>query len=372
MIESNHAVLTIDLGAIYANYRILQNKIGNKVICGCVVKANAYGAGLIPTATALYAAGCRAFFVSDLNEGVALRDSIAKDSDIYILHGVNSTYNQSKYNQYFIDYQLTPVLNSLEQIRIWQEFCRKKERKLPAIIHIDTGMSRLGLGPAELSILISDFSRLNGLDIIYVMSHLSCADMPSSPINQLQLQRFVAASKNFTTKTSLANSAGIFLGTDYHFNMTRSGAALYGISPVAGGINPMHPVAYLHAPILQNRNIDIGDFAGYKASFVAKEKMRLATVELGYSAGFLRASTGGFAYLGNYSLPIIGVVSMDLIIIDITSLPDNMGNVGDMVGLMNEQYTIDMLASSAGTIGNEILISLGAKCQKLYINSKYD
>jgi alanine racemase len=257
----------------------------------------------------------------------------------------------------------------LGQITSWAATARAASRPLPAVVHFDTGMSRLGLPPAEAARLADDPSRLSGLDLRYVMSHLACADEPEHPLNHAQRAEFNVLRHRFPgVAASLANSSGIFLGPDYHFDLARPGCALYGINPIPGHPNPMKSVVRLEAKILQLREIDPPRTVGYGAAHRVMTRTRVGTVAAGYADGWLRGLSGrGSAYVGDVRVPFVGRVSMDLITLDVTAAPQI--RVGDPVELMGEHLSVDDIAATAGTIGYEILTRLGPRFHRRYINN---
>jgi alanine racemase len=358
----SQSVLTIDLGAIAANFQLLRARAVGAT-CAAVVKADAYGLGATRIGPALAAVGCADFFVSQLSEGIALRDAAGARPHIYVLNGLLPGEEQE-----FLRHELVPVLNDLGQIQTWLAGARKAGRALPAIVHLDTGMSRLGLSPAEAAVLAQDAGRLAGLDLRFWSSHLACADEPEHPLNRRQLTDLrELLSRLPKAKVSFANSSGIFLGADYHFDLVRPGCALYGINPLPGQPNPMTQVVRLAAKVLQVRTIDRPQTVGYGATHQAAGPTRVATVAAGYADGWLRSlSNRGFALVGGKKVPFIGRVSMDLITIDATSLPDL--KAGDFVHLMDERLTSDHVGDLAGTIGYEVLTRLGARFHRDYVN----
>jgi alanine racemase len=362
----SQSVLTIDLGAIVSNYRDLQARAApSGASCAAVVKADAYGLGAVRVAPALEQAGCRAFYVAQLVEGLAVRKALpaASGADIFVLGGLFAgeidTYRSNR---------LTPVLNDLGQIEMWATAARDAGRRLPAVVHFDTGMSRLGLSPEEAARLIAEPDRLSALEIKFWLSHLACADEPDHPLNREQLVRY----KNLTAKLpkasrSFANSSGLFLGAEYHFDQCRPGCALYGINPVPGLSNPMRQAARLAAKVLQIRTIDRPQTVGYGATHRAAGPTRVATVAAGYADGWLRSlSSRGFAIFNGAKVPFLGRVSMDLITIDATAVPQL--KPGDFVELMGDALTSDHVADIAGTIGYEVLTRLGSRFHRRYIN----
>ena len=355
------AQLTIDLDAVADNYRQLCIRT-DPAQTGAVVKANAYGLGASRVAPRLWAAGCRFFFVATLDEGLALRD-LLPEAEIAVLGGIIQGTEVE-----FVTARLIPVLNDPGDIQRWSAACRATQQSLPSILHVDTGMARLGLTPAQAQHLAEDKTTVEKLSFQYLMSHLACPDTPDHPQNRLQLERFRECRSLFPgIKTSFANSSGIFLGRDYFGDLTRPGAALYGINPTPDKPNPMRPVVRLMARVLQIRDIGTDESVGYGATWHALEPSRIATIAMGYADGFLRsASNQGHIAIGTLKAPIIGRVSMDLITVDISRLPKDAVRNGDMVEIIGPNRDIDQVALDADTIGYEILTSLGHRLQRHY------
>lgn len=354
------AVLTVDLGAIAANWAALRDRHPSGAVAG-VVKADAYGLGAAPVARALLAAGCRHFFVAHLAEGVALRAALGAGPMVAVLNGFAPGADGEA--------GLVPVLNGLPDVVAHAAAGGAAGRRRPAILHVDTGMARLGLGARELDRLAEDPSLLAGLDLRYVMTHLACADDPAHPLNAVQAARFRAVRARLPqAPCSIANSSGLFLGPDFASDLARPGCALFGINPTPGGPNPMRQVVSLAAPVLQVREIGTGDSVGYGATWVARRPSRIATVAAGYADGYLRAlsgrATGRFA---GVSVPLVGRVSMDLITFDVTNRPDI--RPGDRIGLIGDGTTPDDLAAAAGTIGYEVLTSLGNRYRREFLSA---
>lgn len=357
------ALLTIDLGAIVENWRALKARVG-RADCAAVVKADAYGLGAAKVGPALAAAGCRHFFVAHLAEGLALRPLLPATATVFVLHGAPPGAEAECAAQ-----GLVPVLNSEPQVLAWRALAARLGRRLPAVLQVDSGMSRLGLSPAELDTLADDSDAFAGIEVACVMSHLACADEPDHPANAMQRERFIAARRRLpAAPASFANSSGIFLGPDYHFDLARPGAALYGVAPVAGAPNPMRPVLRLQAKVMQVRQIDAGTPVGYGFSWRASTPARIATVSVGYADGWLRSqSNRGAAWFEGVELPLAGKVSMDTITLDASALPEGALQPGTLVDLIDEHHGVDAVAARASTIGYEILTSLGRRYQRRYI-----
>ncbi len=357
------AVLDIDLGAVVDNYRLLSGRLTEGAICAGVVKADAYGLGIDRVAPALWDAGCRYFFVAQAEEGARLRSLLPDDARIAVLNGPLPGGEAD-----MAAHRLTPVLNSLAQIEAWSVLAGNRGAALDAIVHVDTGMSRLGLDQQELNVLADDHSRLSGITLTYVMTHLACGDEPDHPLNAAQRDEFAAARTRLpAAKGSFANSPGIFLGPDYHADLARPGMALYGLNPTPHLPNPMRQVVKLKGKIIQVRQIDTPRTVGYGAAWRASGPSRIATVGVGYADGFLRQlSNRASAYLGDKPIPLVGRVSMDLITLDVSGVPEDSAVPGALVDLIGPHNTPDDVADAAGTIGYEILTSLGRRYRRVY------
>ena len=356
---STEAVLTIDLPAIVANWKDMAARGAPGAVAG-VVKADGYGLGATEVGRALRAAGCRHFFVAQLREGIALREAIGPGPMIAVLGGFRPGEDG--------DAALTPVLNSLGDVAAHGATGRADGVARRAILHVDTAMARLGLDERELQRVSQDHGLLAGLDLLYVMTHLACADEPAHPLNAAQAKRFAAACDGLPkTRRCFANSSGMFLGPAFASDLSRPGCALYGINPTPGQDNPMRQVARLDAPVLQIREIAPGTPVGYGASWTAERPTRVATVAVGYADGYLRSlSSRAAAEFRGRKVPLIGRVSMDLTTFDVTDLPEI--SPGDRLTLVGGAgCSPDDLAAAAGTIGYEILTSLGARYHRDYI-----
>jgi alanine racemase len=356
------ALLTIDLGAIAANYRRLCRELG-AVASAAVVKADAYGLGVDRVAPALAAAGARSFFVAQLNEAIDLRAILGAEPHIFVLNGLAVGAERD-----YLGHDLMPVLNSLTEVEAWRNLCHSQSRRLAAALHVDTGMNRLGLPADELDRLAEEPARLEGLDLVLVMSHLACAEEPEHPLNGEQLAAFRAARARLPpAPASLANSSGIFLGPAYHFDLARPGVALYGVNPTPGRANPMSQVVRLQGKILQIRDVDAPRSVGYGATYRLAGPTRLATVAVGYADGYLRAlSNHGSAFIEGKKVAVVGRVSMDLITLDISAAPREAARPGTLVDLLGPDHDLDALAREAGTIGYELLTSLGRRYHRDY------
>lgn len=359
---TNHAsVLEIDLDAIAENWRTLKDRhLPGRT--SAVVKANGYGLGAIPIAQRLAQEGCRHFFVAHLQEALALRAALPNEIMIAALNGL-----WHKDAPEYVHHHITPVLGSMEELETWSAQARQQERSLPAIVHVDTGMHRLGLEHHDVAALAADPTRLSGIMIRFIMTHLVSAEMPDDPVNNAQRHRFRAACAGLpAAPLSLAASSGMFLGPDYQSDLARPGAALYGINPTPGQPNPMRPVVRLKARVLQVREIGAGERVGYNGIWRATRPSRIATVSVGYADGyFRRLSNCAQAHFDAHPLPLVGRVSMDLATFDVS---DHTGIVpGSWLELMGPMQTPDQIAARSGTNGYEVLTSLGHRYARHYL-----
>ena len=360
--ECAPGILTVDLGALADNYRLLQKQVGPVRVAG-VVKANAYGLGAARIASALYAAGCRDFFVAQLTEVQSIRAAVGGGSNIYVLNGLQPGAETACSNLNAI-----PVLNSLEQIERWTSLAGAGNSKLPAVLQFDTGMSRLGLSPTEIDILLSEPARLKGIRTLFAMSHLASADEPTCAQNAEQLAAMCHITNSFPElDISFANTGGIFLGKDYHGAVVRPGIALYGCQTIESLKLPIAPVVRLDVRVIQTRKLSAGARVGYGGSYTLSSEKNVATLAAGYADGLLRSlSNRGAAYFGNVRLPILGRVSMDSLTVDISGLEAGVLSLGSLVEIIGEHQTLDQLAIDAATIPYEILTSLGCRYHRVY------
>jgi alanine racemase len=357
--------LTIDIAAIVANWQALSRQLLT-VECAAVVKANAYGMGLKPVATALAQAGCKTFFVADLAEARTVR-ALAPDATIYVLHGFTLEAAES-----FIELNVRPVINSMTELAEWDTFVVTRGWQGGAALHVDTGMNRLGVSPEEAAALAPRVQTQNH-GIALLLSHLACADVPGHPLTAKQLNLFRELRTLYSgIPASLANSSAIFLGDTAYFDLARPGAALYGINPTPGRPNPMKLVVELTGRILQIRSVARDQTIGYGATWTARRNSRIAVVAAGYADGLLRSASasderpGGSAIIAGNRCPIVGRISMDLMTVDISDLPDRAVHRGGVATLIGGELSIDDVAAAAGTIGYEVLTRLGARCHVVY------
>jgi alanine racemase len=358
-------ILTVDLGAIEANWRALTRR-ALPAECAAVIKADGYGCGIEQVAAHLAKAGCKTFFVADLTEARRAR-AVAPGPAIYVLKGLAPGTASS-----YAEIEARPVIGSLVELAEWDAFCSANDWRGGAALHVDTGMNRLGISANEAAALAPRI-RSENHGITLLMSHLAYAEAPEHPLTQRQIALFREVRMLYRgIPSSLANSSGVFIGATAHCDVVRPGVALYGVNPTPGHSNPMRPVVELRARIVQLRLVPHGETVGYDAAWTAKRATRLAVAAIGYADGYLRAASssddvpGGEAVVAGKRCPLAGRISMDLVTVDITDLPDGAVRRGDFVTLIGDEITVDDLAMAAGTIGYEVLTSLGRRYHRVY------
>lgn len=360
--------LTIDLDALGANWRRLAADARDRA-CAAVVKADAYGIGIEAAVPALARAGCRTFFVAHLSEGLRVLRT-CREASVYVLGGFQPGAAGA-----LVAAGLRPVLNGAEEVAEWIAACGGAA--LPCALHVDTGMSRLGL-PVEEALAMRAEGALAALGTPLLMTHLVSAEAPQAPVNAAQIAAFARLTQAFEGwPTSFANSSGIYLAGAPACDLARPGYALYGGNPTPGAANPMRAVVRLETPILQVRDVSAGEGAGYGSTWIAPGPRRLATIALGYADGYPRAASGtdakanagvaaGMALVGGVRCPFVGTVSMDLVILDVTDAPPESLRRGEAVVLIGDGLEIDEVGARAGTIGYEILTSLGRRYRRVF------
>ncbi|WP_425104472.1 alanine racemase [Ancylobacter sp.] len=352
-------LLTLDLSALAANYQELARRVA-PASCAAVVKGDGYGIGLAAAATTLWQAGARSFFVALLSEARRLR-ALLPDAEIFVLNGLfpgtEAAYQENG---------LRPVLGSTDEIASWRDFCDRIGQALPAAIHVDTGMNRLGLTPAE-AVNVAEGRDELGFPLALLMSHLACADEPDHPLNARQLEDFRAIAALFPgVRASLSNSAGALGDPAYHFDLVRPGIAVYGGRPRAD-VAPLRPVVRLELRIARIRHVHEGETVGYGGAHTAIRPSRVAILSAGYADGIPRLAgasdlrPGAEAVVAGHRCPLIGRISMDLLAVDITELSEDAVQLGDFATLLGDGLTLDNLARHSQTIDYEILTSLGRR-----------
>jgi len=358
-------ILTIDLSAIVSNWRLLSSKVTPSE-CAAVVKADGYGCGIEPVSTALAKAGCKTFFVADLQEARRVRRALP-DHTIYVLNGLMPNADAA-----YAEIKARPVIGSLVELAEWDAFCASSGWRGGAALHVDTGMNRLGVSVEEAAALAPRV-RAGNHGITLLMSHMVAAEIPGNPLNEKQIRLFREVRGLYRgIPSSLSNSSGIFLGSAAHCDIVRPGAALYGINPTPGKPNPMQPVVQLQARIVHVRHVARGETVGYDATWTARRASRIAVAALGYADGFPRGLSasddrpGADAIVAGVRCPIAGRISMDLLGIDITDVPEGMGRRGDLATLIGDGIDVDTVGETAGSIGYEILTRLGHRYHRVY------
>ncbi len=360
--------LTVDLGALKRNWQAL-DKVSRGALTGAVVKADAYGTGIVHSSRALYDAGARFFFVATPDEGIAVRGALPEDSHIFILDGLFPGAAPL-----YVGERLMPCLCSIPMLEEWLKACLASNQSLPAALHFDTGINRLGFRlneAAQVKRMVDEI----GYAPQMIMSHLACADIPAHEKNRTQLALFTTVIAQFPgIPASLANSAALMSSRENHFQMVRPGIALYGGRAVAGRRNPMAPVVTLEAPVLQVKEVKTGETVGYGALQTMSRDSRIAIVAIGYADGFFRSLSSANNHRGTQvsirgqHAPVVGRVSMDMIGVDVTDLP-SLPEAGDMVEILGRTIGIDDHADVGGTIGYEVLTSLKGRYSRHYVES---
>jgi len=362
--SQTNTYLNINLNKIIENYKIVKKQLRKDCEIAAVIKANAYGLGQKQIVNTLNKHGCYKFCVSNIDEALQVDQELKKA--LYIMHGINS----SEMAEICIRYDFIPMLNHLGQIEVWNRACKKIGKKLKAVIQIDTGMGRFGLSESEIKKVLKNTNLISNIHIDYLMSHMSCAEQAGHPLTSLQLNEFKRYIDLFPKiKATFANSAGIFLGHEFQFDMVRPGCALYGINPISSD-NPMQNVVELYGYIVQKRIIEKEQFIGYRAQYKAAKGEKLLIIECGYADGYVRAlSNKGICYAEGYFLPVVGIVSMDVVIVNASILPEAIFNEITHIEMLGNHITIDDVAQYANTISYEILTTkFGNRCKRFYID----
>lgn len=377
-LASHAARLTLDLSALQDNWRLL-NARNAPGVAGAVIKADAYGIGIEVAAPALHKAGCRTFFVAHVSEAIRARTALP-EAEIFVLNGL-AAGDIEVYGAL----HLAPVLGSLDELTAWEGYRAANPQAEKAALHVDTGMNRLGLRPEMFRELVAG-SHLPRADISLVMSHFVSSEVENDPVTARQIAAFsevatliqaaekaqpASRKQNHKTRLSLCNSSGHFTSAAGRHDLSRPGYALYGGNPIPGRKNPMRQVVRLEAPVIQVHRVPAGETVGYSSNFIATHDSRIATLSCGYADGYPRNGgatpqrAGGYAILNGHECPFAGNVSMDLITLDITHLPEGSVKPGDFALLIGDGLDIDRVGHSAKTTGYEILTSLGRRFERL-------
>ncbi len=359
-VDLHSAHVTVDLVALKANYKTLSLAAPSTHV-GVAIKGEAYGLGLAPCAKALWAAGCRHFFVARPLEGADLR-SVLADANIYVLDGFY--LGQA---EFYLRHNLIPALASLKEAEAWKAHAGL----MACAIHCDTGIHRLGFTTGEFAQLCANAELLKSLNIKLLISHLACSDEADHPLNMQQLKAFQNLRSMLThVPASFANSSGIYLGSQFHYDIVRAGVALYGGNPLPGKTNPMKTVVTLEAKVMQLREVLAGQTIGYSATWEAPRNSRIAILGAGYRDGVPRKLSSSRhdgpaqVFLGGKRCPIVGRVSMDMMACDVT---DVVVKVGDMAEIFGPNLSVDEAAGFAGTISYELLTHLGNRYARRYV-----
>ncbi len=346
----------MNLAAVARNYTLLHNKMGGGDM-GAVVKANSYGLGALHIAPELHKTGCRNFFVATLDEAISLRTAVGTDN-IYVFHGLRP--NQTKE---FLAHKLTPILNTMGQVAMWNNAG-------PYALHIDTGMTRLGLSLEDAEAFALQGQAAWG-NLVLIVSHLACASDPENAQNGEQLEQFRRIRPLFAhVPASFSNSSGICLGPDYHFDLGRPGRALYGITRGTKMLSEIENVVNLSAPVLQYTTITRPVSVGYNATAHVGPGTVLATLEIGYADGFLRTLGNKiYGFAEGIRVPIIGLVSMDMVVVDVTTVPEALRTPDMRVSFIGKDQPIDKVAEAVNTIGYEIFTRLGSRVKRVYVHN---
>lgn len=363
--ENAPAILTVDLDAVRANYRLLA-ETASGTRCAAAVKADGYGLGMTTIARVLAAEGCDCFFVENLNEGMELRAALSDswpDATIYVVKGYYSGQPDV-----FLEHSLRPVLVTTGQITGWLEVIGK-HGPLPSILKVNTGMNRLGLDEADARALAVDETALDTLKPDYLMSHLACSEDPDHPMNAAQRGKFDELRALFPDlPATMAGSGGTMMGADYHYDMVRPGIGLYGGNPFAKLPNPFAEVVHLKGKILQVREIDRGESVGYGATHRAHGPARIAIAGAGYADGYGRGfDNRGFAVLNGIEVPVVGRVSMGSVAVDISECAPGSVSPGDELTLLGDGVTLDDASRTSGRSPYELLTSLSQCPKRRYI-----
>ncbi len=350
-------VLEIDSQAIIHNYKTMTSFLGDTA-CVPVLKADAYGFGLQTIAPLLAHQGCNNFFVAHLEEALTLRN-LLKQADIYVLSGV---FRDTE--SLFVNQRLIPVLNDFDMLKRWVGHAQQLGTKLKCILHFDTGMHRLGFDHTDTTKLFESWSLLESLEIQMIMSHLASSPDKNDPMNHKQKLRFDALRQQLPDlPASLADTGGIYLGKDYHYDVARPGKGLFGLFKGT----ELKPCLTLLGQVLQVQSAAEGETVGYGGTITLTRSTRLATIGVGFADGYdRRLSNNGYALIQGYKAPILGRISMDYTVIDITDIPETLCYAGSWVELVNSQLDLDILAQSIGTISRELSTGFSSRLHRIY------
>lgn len=356
-----NSTLEIDLNIIRDNYATLKQLSVAEV--GASVKANSYGLGVAQITETLISCGCTKFFVADIIEGIELRN-LNNSAEIFVLKGI-----EQGEEEYFLNSNLTAVINNLDQLELLNNFYKMQNQKANAILHVETGLNRLAMLEKEVAELQGNKDLYSHVNFEYIMSHLASSEEQDNSSNKSQLDKFKTYLKAFpNSKGSLVNSAGVFLDKEYHYDLVRPGAAIYGINlneKMSVFRNPLR----LFSRLIQIKEVQLGESLGYNHTHSFEKNTIVGTIPIGYGDGIFRSlSNKGHLYINDFKVPIIGRVSMDLINLDLTNLPERFRSIGQEVDIICASQSADELAKVCGTIGYEVITHLGNRIERKYLN----
>jgi alanine racemase len=355
-------VLEISTRSILQNYRTLQTHVP-KSICAAVLKADAYGFGIKEIAPLLYQNGCRHYFVAHIDEGLFLRN-ILKDASIFVLSGI-----LPETEEFFIQSSLIPILTDFGMVEKWVAASKKHGQKLPCGLHMDTGMHRSGFDQSDVTKLLESFHLIDSLEVTCVMSHLVSSHAANDPLNNQQKNLFDQFRQHFPhVKASLADTGGIYLDPSFHYDIVRPGKGLFGLFSPPSSATPLIPCLKVLGRILQIRSAHKGDSVGYGATHILDRDSKLATLGVGFADGYdRRLSNQAFVEIQDFQAPVVGRISMDYTVVDVTDVPESLCYVGGWVELVNETITLDTLAHLTGTISREFSTGFGKRFHRIYV-----
>ena len=344
------------------NFLYIANYV-KPAVSAAVVKSDAYGLGAEELSVELHKAGCQFFYAAYLDEGIKLRKCLGPDANIYVLHGLFPGCESD-----FYEYNLIPVIHDIAQLERWQNFAATQDRRLVTAIQIDTGMARCAIPYKDVPMLVERPELTRNIDITLVLSHLACSDEPDNPFNKQQLDRFNKLRSVLpNAPASLANSGGVFLGENYHFNMVRPGRALFGMTSVEGN-NPMNNVVYLFARVCQIQQVVPGQTIGYSRTYRVKKTMKIATLTVGYADGYAWSlGNKGYVKIAGFRANIVGRISMDLVTVDVTHIPEQVLANTQWATLIGDDPHIDKLSIDAQTLSRELTVRLGSRPHRIYV-----
>lgn len=356
------SVLEVDTRAIVYNYKTL-NQLLPQSTCAAVLKADAYGFGMKAIAPVLHKEGCQHFFVAHIEEGIALR-SYLKEPTIYVLSGLLPQTESC-----FTEHTLIPIMNDFAMLTAWAREAQRLNKKLPCALHVDTGMRRNGFDGTDWEKLMVAPEVLKCLDVQFVMSHLVSSHAPHDPLNSQQKTIFDQRRHHLPPiKASLADTGGLYLGSAFHYDLIRTGKGLFGLYSPPPDHSPLHPCMRFLGRILQIREAQAGETVGYGATHKLERKSQLATIGIGFADGYdLRLSNTGYVTFGAFKAPIVGRISMDYTVVDVTDVPEVLCHVGGWAELVNSALTLDAMATSIGTHSRVLSTGFSARVMRVYV-----